>query len=335
MTRKRPRLDYLRYVYSKRMRKDYVYFDTGRKKANGRPIFLRLPDPGSIGFHDAYAAALGHRNRQKVTAYTVADLLDEYQSSADFASKADGTRETYASAIRKLEPLHHFPADALTPQAVREFLDLSAFKAGTHNLVKAVLSAAFTWGRRRGKTDARPTADIEKQEGGSHEPWPQDLVDAALHSDNDTVRLATHLLYFTGQRIGDVCQLRWGAVGSGSVALRQQKTGKDLDVPLHSELADELARTPKRGIRILEGWTVPKLRKELQAWTREQGVETVPHGLRKNAVNSLLEAGCTIAEVASITGQTFAIVEHYAARVNQRKLGKAAVLKMEAHRRKA
>jgi len=59
----------------------------------------------------------------------------------------------------------------------------------------------------------------------------------------------------------------------------------------------------------------------------------VPHGLRKNAVNALLEAGCTVAEVAAITGQTYGVVEHYAARVNRRHLGKAAIVKLETRRR--
>ena len=36
------------------------------------------------------------------------------------------------------------------------------------------------------------------------------------------------------------------------------------------------------------------------------------HGLRKSAVVTLLEAGCTDAEVSAITGQTRQMVEHYA-----------------------
>lgn len=38
-------------------------------------------------------------------------------------------------------------------------------------------------------------------------------------------------------------------------------------------------------------------------------------------------------EVAAITGQTFQVVEQYAAQVNRGKLGKAAILKWEKHRR--
>ena len=53
------------------------------------------------------------------------------------------------------------------------------------------------------------------------------------------------------------------------------------------------------------------------------------HGLRKSAVVMLLEAGCTTAEVASITGQSYEMVEHYAKQVRQRKLAAAAIAKWE------
>lgn len=44
---------------------------------------------------------------------------------------------------------------------------------------------------------------------------------------------------------------------------------------------------------------------------------------------------CTIAEVSAITGQTHQVVEHYAAKVNRRKLGKAAIVKFAAARKKS
>ena len=53
------------------------------------------------------------------------------------------------------------------------------------------------------------------------------------------------------------------------------------------------------------------------------------HGFRKSAVVFLLEAGCSDAETASITGQSRDMVEHYAKQVNQRRLA-AAILKWEA-----
>lgn len=149
------------------------------------------------------------------------------------------------------------------------------------------------------------------------------------------IRLAVHMLYFTGQRIGDTLKMRWGDIDAdGLVYVKQQKTGKEVWIPAHQDLQAQLDQTPKRGLWIIcddEGRriTVPRMRDLLQSFTLAQGVKTVPHGLRKNAVNALLEAGCTVAEVAAITGQTLQVIEHYAARVNRKKMGKAAILKWE------
>ena len=47
------------------------------------------------------------------------------------------------------------------------------------------------------------------------------------------------------------------------------------------------------------------------------------------AAGILLEAGCTDAETAAITGQSPDMVEHYAKQVNRRRLAAAAILKWE------
>lgn len=56
-------------------------------------------------------------------------------------------------------------------------------------------------------------------------------------------------------------------------------------------------------------------------------------GLRKSAVVMMLEAGCSEAETASVTGQTLAMVAHYGKQVNQSHLAAAAILKWEERER--
>jgi hypothetical protein len=46
-------------------------------------------------------------------------------------------------------------------------------------------------------------------------------------------------------------------------------------------------------------------------------------------VVTLLEAGCSTAEVQAITGQSMQMVEHYGKEVNQKKLAASAMLKWE------
>lgn len=60
-----------------------------------------------------------------------------------------------------------------------------------------------------------------------------------------------------------------------------------------------------------------------------KGSGLVFHGLRKTAVITLLEVGYTDAEVASITVQSRRMIVHYARKVSQQKLARAAMGKWQ------
>jgi integrase len=212
--------------------------------------------------------------------------------------------------------------------------------ADANNLLRA-LSAMFGWGSLRGWRSNNPCLRVPKLKGGDGwAPWPWDMIQhlrehAALH-----LWEAAALALYTGQRMSDVLAMLWSDIDQGLIAVVQNKTKKKLWVPIHKELAALL--------RVLEG----RLRKMLgqggndidfhhyhkpillntrgQPWTgdgfkaswakqlnkREMSEirrrRFVFHGLRKSAVVFLLEAGCSDAETASITGQSRRIVEHYA-----------------------
>jgi len=216
----------------------------------------------------------------------------------------------------------------------------------------------FGWGSLRGWRPNNPCLRVPKLKGGDGwAPWPWHMIEhlrehAALH-----LWEAAALALYTGQRMSDVLAMLWSDIDQGLIAVVQSKTTKKLWIPIHHELAALL--------RVLEG----RLRKMLgrvattltfaitktillntrgQPWTRD-GFQAswakelnkpemseirrrrfVFHGLRKSAVVFLLEAGCSDAETASITGQSRRIVEHYAKQVNQRRLAAAAILKWEA-----
>lgn len=334
-----PRLAHVQHVWSKKARRWYSYFDTGTKNSKGKPVKVALPEYGGPGFFGSYASCMAGRSRRKnVRAYTVGDLARDYQRSSKFSDRTAATQKVYGLQIDKVVSLWGaFPVDDLQPADLRRALEGEGWGPATRNMVLAVVGVFYKWGRQNEKTATDPTSDIERYQTGEHDPWPEDVLEAALQADDDTVRLAVHLLYFTGQRIGDVCAMRWGDIREGRITVKPAKTirfRKTLDFPLAAELKAELDRTPRKDLVILAGITPATLRYKLQAFTRSLGVETVPHGLRKNAVNALLEAGCMVAEVQAITGQTMEVVEHYAAQVNRRKLGGAAVLKWDQARRK-
>jgi integrase len=228
------------------------------------------------------------------------------------------------------------PAGLLERKDVVRLIDRKAEQPGAANSLLRLTSALYKWGRERGHVENDPCRDIPMLDVGEYEPWPEDVLAAALKADDARVRLATHLLLYTAQRIGDVARMRWTDIRDGRLQVVQQKTGRALSIPLHTALAAELDRHAGRigyifagvGARPVEAAT---LRANLKTFAADRGAKVVPHGLRKNAVNALLEAGCSAAEAASISGQSLAMVEHYAKGRAQTRLADAAVLKWQGN----
>jgi len=338
MPAKLPKLPHVRFVQAKG--KTYAYFDTGARKESGRPVYAAMPPLGSIGFYDAYASLKGARSKRQRVDYTVTHLVRDYERSKEFAEHAAKTKQVYGYTLRNIvKYLGEYPVNDLTRSDVQAILDTDIDGAGAHNMFLSVVSAIYSWARGREKTNLKPAEGIKRRKGGEHEPWPDHIVEAGVAATDANIRLAVRLLYFTGQRIGDMLKMRWSDIRDGVIEVTQQKTGKTVWVPLLDELREELDVTPKRGLTIVteaDGSSRSDIdvRAELKAFTLGLGAKTVPHGLRKNAVIAMLEAGCTVAETAAITGQTYKIVEHYAKRINQRSMAKAAIIKLENKRGK-
>lgn len=330
-----PKLQFVKFIRSKGA--VYGYFDTGKKDTAGKRIYAPLGKHSSVGFVDSYLAMKGHRTRRDDAPASVSDLADRYEDSAEFAQLSEGTRKFYRAQLKHVRKhLGKFPINAVKRKHVAEVVNNRlGERNGTRNGVLAVVGVLYTFARRLDLTETRPAADIKPFKTGAHEPWPVEVLGAGLEAEHDRTRLAITLLYYTGARIGDAVAFRWSDIRDGALHYTEQKRGGRQEVPLHRNLLAELARTPKRGITIItnqlgQPMTDQVIRKELKAFAAAQGhAELVPHGLRKNAVNALLEAGCSVAEVQAITGQSFRMVEHYAKRVRRRGLGQAAIHKLE------
>lgn len=333
---------HVRRIATTRGQGAYYYFNTGVKDERGRPILKRLPDIRDKSFGGAYAALMGHRTRRleaEETGTALRDLVRLYEKSREYAALARNSRNSYASALGKaLKIWPEAPAAELDGPAIRWMMDELAHKPGTANNIRNALGALYAWGINRGYVKANPTLGIEPFPSKPIPPWPEQALADALASDDWHVRLTTALLYYTAQRISDVIRLRWDEVKGDRIEIRQQKTGKLLDIPVHRELRALLEAAPKRGLTVLtmrdntRPATRTAAREWLYRWGEPRGWDLTPHGLRKNAVIALLECGCSMAETAAISGQSLSMVEHYARARNQGKLATAAVLKWEGRK---
>lgn len=323
----------------------YYYFDAGKADGGGR-VLTKLPDIKDPRFGDCYARARGERTRQKNLqgVLTIDGLVRSYEKSPEFRALSEATKRSYTRYLGRANGLMRSAKGLSWPAKQVERRDIVAVRdklcdtPGAANQTLAALGALFAWAVENEKVHANPTEKVKRFKAKPHDPWPEALLEEAL--SDAQVGMPVALLYFTGQRIDDVVSMSWADVRGDYMLVQQQKKDSQLRVAILPELGERLKRLEKKATTILtnangQPWSQGGLRQKLQDWAAERGHKVVPHGLRKNAVISLLEAGCTAAEVSGITDQTIAMIEHYAEKVNKLALGRAAVVKLDAHRKKA
>lgn len=319
--------------------KVYVYFQRNRSTARAaKPI--RLPDDvGSTEFWMAYATAANVPLPQP-RPNAVGQLIDAYQTSPEWTGLADKTREEWTRYLDRIrQHWGHLEVRGIEPKHVLALRDRYAdTPASANNLLRA-LSSMLGWSVPRGWRSDNPCDNVKKLKGGDgYDPWTRREVGHFKKHARAELWQAAALALFTGQRQGDVLEMRRSHICDGAIAVTQEKTDKRLWIPLHPDLKSILAGMPKRSLYLLTNshgtpWTQDGFR---ASWRAEMGRRVfkplrrrrrVFHGLRKSSVVFLLEAGCTDAEVGAITGQSRQMIEHYARQVNQEKLARVAIAK--------
>ena len=334
-----------RHVHRKKAKgHTYYYFDLGRDEQHRR-VLKRLPDIRHRDFASALAAAKAQRTKgEKANGAKTFDwLVRLYERSPEFKAKAENTKRLYARHLAyantnfRNKQGHSASLSVLSAEQLVILRDKFADEPGKANAILKSVSALYHWAKKPGRKYVKDNiaTGIDPLEMGEHQPWPNWLVEAAL--DDPEIRLPVALLYFTGQRISDAARMGRAHMIQTALHVTQQKTRLSLVIPIHMRLAVIIeADAPKDSLVFLLGdkggpVTESGLRQRIQKWARtKHGVHIVPHGLRKNAVNALLEAGCSTAEVSAITGQDLKTIEHYAKQRDRTHLGRSAILKFEA-----
>lgn len=334
----------LPYLRRKRAKgKDYYYFDLGARPDGTREL-APLPHIRDPRFGDCYARAKATRTnrRNKQGILTLEGLIKQFEKSPEFRSKSAATQTSYVRYLtRANELIRDRKGDSPAAKAI-ERRDVLALRDGLSSTPGAAsqavraLGALFAWAVENEKVKENPAAKVKKFAAEPHKEWPDELVEEAIADPQ--VGMAVALMLFTGQRINEVVRMSWADIGGGYMRVFVQKTRQRMEIAILPELAEMLQRTPKLAPTILtnangRSWTQSGLRQKIQDWAKARGHKVVPHGLRKNAVNNLLIAGCTASEVGGITGHSIAMVEHYSKGVNRKRLGHAAVVKLDASRR--
>jgi integrase len=168
--------------------------------------------------------------------------------------------------------------------------------------------------------------------------WDEDEIAQfeAVHPIGSKARLALALGLYTAQRRSDVIRIGRQHIRDGVLTVRQQKTGAQLAIPVHSDLQTIIDASPGGPFTLL---TTPRDKSykgddftdQFRRWCDAANLpeHCVFHGLRKAACRRLAEAGCTVHEIAAISGhKSLKEVERYTKGVDQARLARAALERM-------
>jgi integrase len=203
-----------------------------------------------------------------------------------------------------------------------------------------VLARVLSWGMDRGLVAANPCARGGRLYRGSRAEniWTDADEAAFLERAPTHLHLPLMLALWTGQRQGDLLRLPWSAYSGTHIRLRQSKGRTRVVIRVGAPLKAALDAAIKRSTIILTNsdgkpWTPDGFRASWRKACAKAGIVGVTfHDLRGTAVTRLALAGCTEAEIATITGHSLRSVRaildtHYLAR--DPALGESAITKLE------
>lgn len=312
-------------------------------RRKGRPDIPLTGEPGSEEFMAAYQAAIestGPPAKARHATGTFGGLVAAFYGSVDFSNLKPSSKELYHFALDPIAKEHgHRMVRDLPREKARLIIErIGADKPGMANLVAAVLRRLMNFAIDIGLRNDNPFTRIKPYKIGTHHTWTEDELAAyEKHWPVGTrERLAYALLLYTDQRTGDVVRMRRADIKDGSIRVKQQKTGAELVIPVHSELASAIKAVPAKGLNLIgDQYGRPITRPALTLFVRRSAKKAglpdhcVPHGLRKAMLRRLSEDGATSKQIQAISGhRSLKEVERYTAAADQEVLARGAMAKL-------
>jgi integrase len=292
----------------------------------------RLPGkPGEREFIAAYAAA--ERRYSERHCGTFNQLTHLYSASPQFADLAESTRKEYARMLRKAEErFGSMPRAALDdPRVKQDFLRwrhslIAKPRAADNHL--SVISSMLTWAVEAGELTTNHLAGFKRayHSDRADKIWLVEHITAFMAVAPLEMQRALIMALHTGQRQGDILRMAWGNYDGGYITVRQGKSGftRQVEIPVTATLRKMLDGIDRTGTVILttktgRPWKARHFKREWAETTAKAGITDLHfHDLRGTAVTMLAEAGCTVPQIAAITGHNLefvsTILERYLAR---------------------
>ncbi|ADY64416.1 tyrosine-type recombinase/integrase [Agrobacterium tumefaciens] len=283
------------------------------KNDKGEPI-----QPGDHLIKSAFRRA--HDERRAPSPTDLSSLITLYRGSSDFRRTKLGTRHEYDRYLDKIR----MQFDRLSLEELQQPSTRGAFKEWRDSLADTPRTADFAWMvlvRVLSFAKDRGMISVNIAERGGRlyrstrrdRTWSDADVAAFEAVAPSQMRLAIQLALWTGQRKGDLLRLSWCDFDGANLRFIQSKTKARVLVPM-GYLADVLCSQKGTGaiLRTSRGsaWTSAGFNTSWRKCCAKAGITDLTfHDLRGTAITRMALAGCTVPEIAAVTGHSLKDVE--------------------------
>ena len=281
----------------------------------------------------------------RITENCFAALCRAYKDSAAFRGLAPASQALWGRELDyacRPNCLGAVSIEAIRPALVQGYLDGWDDKPGKQAAALTAFKALEKWAIVRDLVTRPFTLGVEtgKPQGG-HTPWSDAQVELGEQRASPALARVITLGANTGQRGFDL--IRMGPTdietynGIQGINVTQQKTGRQVWIPINSTLAAAMATWGRRAGPFLlkpmgNVWTREAL---THAWLYERDhnraleelkrAGLVLHGLRGHACVRLRRSGATPMQIADMVGMSVPMVEKYCRLSMQKENASAAV----------
>lgn len=290
-----------------------------RFRMKGRPPCYLPGEYASSEFRAAYERALNGEGEEgpppsRAAVHGSFDwLIEHYLRTPDWQKLAKITKKNLGNDIDRFRRAHGTKMVAdLQPHHVEAILARQAGTPAAANKLLKLIRRLCNQAIRRGVITVNPAQNVKgygTNPDGYH-TWTDDEIERfeAHHGKASLAVLALRLMLYTGAARQDVAALGWQNVRRDRIAYRRKKTGGDVDLPIHPDLAAALANVP-RDQMLFVTWAEgkPYSAETFGNWFRTRCVAAgLPHcsahGLRKAGATRLANAGANEFEVMAFLG---------------------------------
>lgn len=259
-------------------------------------------------------------------ARSFANLIDAWKDSDDWTTLKPKSKKHYEVYIRNVEAWSKANGDpdptTLTPDAIGQFLKLfdaqPVTKKNTLKVIRLLMRQAVLLNWRKDNPAREIKVKVPKTKASI---WEQADVDAYVAEANRQGRrsLAVIILmeWEIGQRLTDVRAFRPGVeydASTGVFSFEQSKTGNAVTIPVSSQLRDSLNgegdgelflfRNDVTGLAFTEHALSHAFGKVRRDVVKAGGRPLLLRWLRHSCVVQLARAGCTVPQIAAVTGHS-------------------------------